>query len=73
MNRFLITLQILGVRSAEYFQTQCRTVRSAVKGDPEKGSVTIEQVAWAVFAIVIVAVVATAIRSYVDAQVSQIK
>lgn len=73
MNRLLITLQILGVRSAEYFQAQCRTVRTAVKGDPEKGSVTIEQVAWAVFAIVIVAVVATAIRSYVDQQVSQIK
>ncbi len=39
----------------------------------ERGSITIEQVLWAVAIIAIVAIVVTAIRAYVTAQAANIK
>jgi hypothetical protein len=48
-------------------------VSGTVKGDPERGSVTIEQVIWAVAIIAIVAIVVTAITNYVTTQAGKIK
>ena len=45
----------LVLRFEDYLAAQWRIVAGTVKGDPERGSVTIEQVIWAV-AIIAIAV-----------------
>lgn len=71
--RILTQLQLAVMRAEEYVTAQCDLVRSAVRGDPERGSITIEQVIWAVAVIAIVAIVVTAITNYVTAQAGKIK
>jgi hypothetical protein len=63
----------LALRAEEYVVGQCRLVRRATGGAAERGSITIEQVIWAVAVIAIVGIVVTAITSYVTAQAGKIK
>jgi len=61
-------LQLLGLRLTDQF-------RQAMDGkaeDPERGSVTIEQVAWAAAVIAIVAIAVAAIKAYVTSQVGRL-
>lgn len=62
--KLIVTLQIL---TATLLERASSTVKS------ERGSVTIEQVIWAVAIIAIVAIVVTAIRAFVTAQAANIK
>jgi len=50
------------------------TVDDAIRrrGNPERGSVTIEQVAWAVAIIAIVAIAVAAIRTYITTQAGRL-
>lgn len=47
--------------------------RARLTTEPERGSETIEKVLWSVAVIAIVAIVVTAIRSYVTTQSANIK
>jgi hypothetical protein len=71
--RTLANCHSLALRFEDYLAAQWRIVAGTVKGDPERGSVTIEQVIWAVAIIAIVAVVVTAITNYVTTQAGKIK
>jgi hypothetical protein len=66
MHYLAVTLHLLGVRLAE--TAQQKTTR-----DPDRGSVTIEQVMWAVALIAIVGIVVVAIRGFVTAQAAKIQ
>ncbi|MGG5258649.1 hypothetical protein [Phycicoccus avicenniae] len=63
--RFLATVHVLGVRALESLRARST--------DPERGSVTIEQVLWAVALIAIVGIVVVAIKSYVTTEAAKIK
>ena len=65
MYHLAATLHTLGV------QMRDAAIRKATK-DPERGSVTIEQVIWAVAVIAIVGIVVAAIRAYVETQAGNI-
>ena len=67
MRHLLTTLYVFGV---ELRTTIDDAIRS--RGNPERGSVTIEQVAWAVAIIAIVAIAVAAIRSYITTQVGRL-
>jgi len=71
--RTLAHCHFLAFRFEDYLASQWRIVAGMVKGDPERGSVTIEQVIWAVAVIAIVAIVVTAITNYVTTQAGKIK
>lgn len=60
------TLRTLGVQARE-------AARRTALGHPERGSVTIEQVIWAVAVIAIVGIVVVAITNYVRAKAGQIR
>lgn len=60
------TLHTLGLRVRD------NAVRKATK-DPERGSVTIENVIWAVAVIAIVGIVVVAITNYVTSKAADIK
>lgn len=60
------TLHTLGVQARE-------AARRKAPGHPERGSVTIEQVIWAVAIIAIVGIVVVAITNYVRAKAGQIR
>ena len=64
----LVMLHLLGLRLTD----QLRQVLEAKKKNPERGSVTIEQVAWAAAVIAIVAIAVAAIRAYVTTQVGRL-
>jgi hypothetical protein len=64
----LLMLQLLGLRLTD----QLRQALDAKAEDPERGSVTIEQVAWAVAVIAIVAIAVAAIKAYVTSQVGRL-
>lgn len=61
----LAALHMFGVRLAE-------NARAKVQGDPERGSVTMEQVLWAVAVIGIVGVVVAAVTAFVTDQAGNI-
>ena len=71
--RTLAQCHHLVLRLEDYVAVQWRIVAGTVRSDPERGSVTIEQVIWAVAIIGIVAIVVTAITNYVTAQAGKIK
>ena len=71
--RTLAHCHSLALRFEDYLADQWRIVAGAVKRDSERGSVTIEQVIWAVAIIGIVAIVVTAITNYVTSQAGKIK
>lgn len=69
MIRFLATLHVLGTHSLNYLgeQADLRKVRD------DRGSITIEQVVWAVAIIAIAAVVITAITEFVQSESGKIQ
>jgi len=68
MRHLAVTLHLLGLRLHD-MADQAQTAR---RQQPERGSVTIEQVAWAVAIIAIVAIAVAAIRSYVTTQTGKL-
>jgi hypothetical protein len=68
MRNSLLMLQLLGLRLSD----QLRQALDAKAEDPERGSVTIEQVAWAAAVIAIVAIAVAAIKAYVTSQVGRL-
>lgn len=66
MNYLLATLHTLGLSVGDRIETK-------IKGDPERGSVTIEQVLWAVAVIAFVGIVAAVIQSFVQTEAGKIK
>lgn len=72
--KLMITLHLIGlclVRGAEDLVAGQRELLRT--GRSERGSVTIENVLWAVAVIAIVAIVVTAITAYVTTQASKIR
>ena len=67
MRYLAVTLHLLGLRVQDVVE-QAHTARP----HDERGSVTIEQVAWAVAIIAIVAIAVAAIRSYVTTQTGKL-
>lgn len=70
MIQLIATLQVLGMQAADYTGSQVDTLRRA---RDERGSVTIEQVLWAVAVIAIVAVVFAAVKTFVEQKSKDIK
>ena len=68
MRHPLLMLHLLGLRLPD----QLRQALDAKAVDPERGSVTIEQVAWAAAVIAIVAIAVAAIKAYVTSQVGRL-
>jgi hypothetical protein len=68
MRNALLMLHLFGLRLSD----QLRQALDAKAEDPERGSVTIEQVAWAAAVIAIVAIAVTAIKAYVTSQVGRL-
>jgi hypothetical protein len=68
MRHPLLMLHLLGLR----LNDQLRQAVEAKANDPERGSVTIEQVAWAAAVIAIVAIAVAAIKAYVTSQVGRL-
>ena len=77
MMQLLVTLHLMGLRTVDGLTSQIeRAQRRPVDrlgARDERGSVTIEQVLWAVALIAIVAIVVAAIRAFVTAKAGQIK
>ena len=67
MQHLLITLHLLGLRLQDRLDQTLERAHA-----DERGSITIEQVAWAVGIIAIVAIAVAAIRSYVTTQVGKL-
>jgi heme/copper-type cytochrome/quinol oxidase subunit 2 len=68
MRTLIVTVHLLALRWQDMFE-QAQTAR---RQHPERGSVTIEQVAWAVGIIAIVAIAIAAIQAYVRTQVGKL-
>jgi hypothetical protein len=68
MRNALLMLHLLGLRLTD----QLRQPLNAKAEDHERGSVTIEQVAWAAAVIAIVAIAVAAIKAYVTSQVGRL-
>jgi hypothetical protein len=68
MRHPLLMLHLLGLRLTD----QLHEALDAKAQDPERGSVTIEQVAWAAAVIAIVAIAVAAIKAYVTSQVGRL-
>ena len=68
MRHPFLMLHLLGLRLTD----QLRQALDAKAEDPERGSVTIEQVAWAAAVIAIVAIAVAAIKAYVTSQVGRL-
>ena len=68
MRHPLLMLHLLGLRLTD----QLRQALNAKAEDPERGSVTIEQVAWAAAVVAIVANAVAAIKAYVTSQVGRL-
>ena len=73
--RLMITLHLLGVRLVRETENLMARERELLRtqGRSERGSVTIENVLWAVAVIAIAAIVITAITSYVTTQAGKIR
>ncbi|MGL5858789.1 MAG: hypothetical protein ACRC35_10385 [Angustibacter sp.] len=65
MHYFAAALHTLGV------QIRDTAVRKLIK-DPERGSVTLQEIAWAVAALAIVGIAVAAIRSFVSEEAGKI-
>ena len=68
MRHPLLLLHLLGLRLTDRLQQALE----AKEKNAERGSVTIEQVAWAAAVIAIVAIAVAAIRAYVTTQVGRL-
>lgn len=67
-SHIIATVHLLGLRAADRVEDQYRVLRAR----DERGSVTVEQVLWAVAVITIATVVITAIRAFVTSKASEI-
>ena len=69
------TLHTLGARLTDHLDGQRARFRSLSRphGPADRGSVTIEQVIWAVAVIAIVGIVVAAVKSYVTTQAGNIR
>ena len=67
MQHLVATLHLLGLRLQDCLEQTVKRARA-----DQRGSVTIEQVAWAVGIIAIVAIAVAAIRAYVTTQVGRL-
>lgn len=72
MTHLAVVLHVLGLRATDYLTSQVRVARSLTKRD-ERGSVTIENVVWAVAVIGIAAIAVFAVTSFVNAQVGKLR
>jgi hypothetical protein len=75
IGRLAATLHTLGGRLTDHLQLQegrLRAVRRSCRAG-DRGSVTIEQVIWAVAVIAIVGIVVAAVKSYVTTQAGNIR
>ena len=70
MIRFIATLHLALLSFGAYLATQVTTLRRARE---DRGSVTIEQVLWAVAAIAIAGLVVVAVRGFVTDKANEIK
>lgn len=70
MIQFYAALQVLGAHTMNYLDAQAETISRARS---ERGSITIEQVLWAVAVIGIAGAVIIAIRSFVKSKTAEIK
>jgi hypothetical protein len=68
MRHPLVRLHLFSLRLTD----QLRQALDAKATDPERGSITIEQVAWAAAVIAIVAIAVAAIKAYVTTQVGRL-
>jgi heme/copper-type cytochrome/quinol oxidase subunit 2 len=68
MRHPVLLLHLLELRLTD----QLQQALEAKENNPERGSVTIEQVAWAAAVIAIVAIAVAAIRAYVTTQVGRL-
>ncbi|GAA8854498.1 hypothetical protein DUHN55_47070 [Helicobacter pylori] len=68
ISHIIATVHLLGLRAADWVEDQYRVLRAR----DERGSVTVEQVLWAVAVIAIATVVITAIRAFVTSKASEI-
>jgi hypothetical protein len=68
MRNAVLMLHLLGLRLTD----RLRQALDSKAEDPERGSVTIEQVAWAAAVIAIVAIAVAAIKAYVTSQVGHL-
>ena len=66
MQYLAATLHTLGFRLGE-------RARTRAEGDPERGSVTIENVLWAVASIAFAGIVVAVIKAYVTSKAGEIK
>lgn len=71
--RTVAQCHVLALRLGDHLAAQQRVLAAAMRRDSERGSVTIEQVIWAVAVIGIVGIVVTAITNYVTAQAGRIR
>lgn len=73
MNQMTNLLDALVVKTSDQLHTlQTNAQHKLVRGDSERGSVTIEQVLWAVAMIAIVGIVVAVITSFVTTQAAKI-
>ncbi|MBD5830601.1 hypothetical protein AWH69_04000 [Janibacter melonis] len=70
MTSLIATLHVLGLRALDRTDDQIDVLRRARE---DRGSVTIEQVLWAVAAITIAGIVVFAVQSFVEGKASEIK
>lgn len=70
MIQFFAALQVLGAQALDYFGDQTDVINRA---RDERGSVTIEQVLWAVAVITISVIVIGAITAFVRSKSQEIK
>jgi hypothetical protein len=68
MRHPILMLHLLGLRLTDHI----RHTLDSKASDPERGSITIEQVAWAAAVIAIVAIAVAAIKAYVTTQVGRL-
>ena len=71
MIRLVVMLQMLLKDAGSYVDGQHRTLRSAMKD--ERGSVTMEQVLWAVAVIALVAIAVAAITSFINTKAAELR
>ncbi len=73
MNQMTNLLDALVVKTSNHLHTlQTNAQHTLVRGDSERGSVTIEQVLWAVAMIAIVGIVVAVITSFVTTTAAKI-
>lgn len=71
MIRLVVMLQMLLKDAGSYVDGQHRTLRSAMKD--ERGSVTMEQVLWAVAVLAFVAIAVAAITSFITSKTAELR